>query len=70
MNVDAKIQAMALAHSLEKVLPTTIFKEQNGFIKMHHLYYNLHSVVIYSKETKVTPEVISINAEKPFDQLE
>ena len=60
MNVDTNILAKALARRLEKVLPTIISKEQTGFIKGRQLYYNVHTlfIVIYSKETTVTPEVV------------
>lgn len=73
MNVDAKILAKTLARRLEKVFPTIISKEQTGFIKGRQLYYNVRILlnIIYSKESKKTPEVvISIDTEKAFDRVE
>lgn len=69
LNVVVKILAKALATHLEKILPA----EQNGFIKGRQLFFNVHTLfnVIFSNHSSITPEVvISLDAEKAFDQVE
>ena len=73
MNVDAKILAKALAHSLENIVPTIVSHEQTGFVKGRQLFFNVRTLlnIIYFKTTTTTPEVvISVNAEKAFDRVE
>lgn len=68
-----KILAKVLATRLEKILPTIISEEQNGFIKGRPLFYNVHTLLnaIFSKNSSLLPEVvISIDAEKAFDRVE
>lgn len=73
LNVDAKILAKELARRLEKFLPKLISKEQTGFIKGRQLFFNVKTLfnIIYSKKSTIFPEVvISLDADKAFDQVE
>ncbi|CAI5643337.1 unnamed protein product [Oreochromis niloticus] len=73
LNVDVKVLAKILAVGLEKVLPTIISDEQNGFIKGRQLFFNVRMLlnVILSQHSTTNPEVvISHDAEKAFDRVE
>lgn len=73
LNVDVKVLAKTIALRLEKVLPSIISEEQNGFIKGRYLFYNIRTLlnIIYSAQTTDLPElVISLDAEKAFDRVE
>lgn len=45
LNVDVKVLAKTIALRLEKVLPSIISEEQNGFIRGRHLFYNIHTLL-------------------------
>ena len=62
-----------LATRLEAVLPDIASKEQTGFIKGRHSFFNIRTLIniIYSTPTSKRPEVvISLDAEKAFDRVE
>lgn len=72
LNVDVKILAKVLATHLEKILPTIILEQQNGFIKGRQPFLQcLYTFECHSKNSSLLPEVvISINAEKAFSRVE
>lgn len=73
LNVDVKILAKVLARRLEKILPSIISEEQNGFIKGRQLFFNVRTLlnVILSNHSLTSSEVvISLDAEKAFDRVE
>ena len=62
-----------LATRLEAVLPDIFSKEQTGYIKGHHSFFSIRTLlnIIYSTPTTERPEVlIALDAKKAFDQVE
>lgn len=72
MNTDAKILAKIFARRLEIVLPKIISKDQKGFIKGHHSYFNIRRLfnIVYSSSTDSDECVVSLDAEKAFDRVQ
>ncbi|KAF0036602.1 hypothetical protein F2P81_011914 [Scophthalmus maximus] len=73
LNVDVKVLAKALATRLEAVLPDIVSKEQTGFMKGRHSFFDIRTLmnIIYSTPTSRLPEVvISLDTEKAFDRVE
>lgn len=73
LNVDSKIFAKMIARRLEAVLPTIISPDQTGFIKNRQSSSNIRRLynIIYGSSPPDRPEVvISLDAEKAFDQAE
>ena len=73
LNVDVKVLARVLATRIEAVLLDIVSKEQTGFIKGRHSFFNIRTLmnIIYSTPTPKRPEVvISLDAEKAFDRVE
>lgn len=70
---DVKVLAKMLARHLESVLLTIISIDQTGFVKDRHLFHNVRQLfdILYSPPSRDTPElVLSMDAEKAFDQVE
>lgn len=72
LNTDTKILAKVLARRLENILPIIISKDQTGFIKHRHPYFNIHWLldIIYTSPGVVPECVVSLDAEKAFDRVE
>lgn len=72
-NTDVKILAKVLARRLEGVLPSIISPDQMGFIRNWYSFFNIRRLlnILYSPSPPGTPEVVlSLDAEKAFDQVE
>lgn len=69
---DAKIIAIALALRLEKVLPSIIHVDQNGFVKNRQGFHSVRRVlnIIHKCEASLDTAILSINAENVFNRVE
>lgn len=56
LNVDVKILAEILATCLEKILPSIILEEQNGFIKIHQWFFKC----LYASECDFIPMLLFV----------
>lgn len=67
-----KILAKTLAHRLETVLPDIISPDKAEFVRNRHSFFNLHRLfnILYSQPSQALEEVVSFDAEKPFDRVE
>lgn len=72
LNTDAKILAKVLAHRLENLLPTIIYKDHTGLIKNRQFFYNIRRLfdIVYTAREDRPECVVSIDAEKAFDRVE
>ena len=73
LNVDFKLLSKLLALHLDPILPTIISPDQTGFIRHRYSFYNLRRLynIVYNQPSPKTPEaLISLDAEKAFDQVE
>lgn len=73
INVDAKLLAKVLAMRLDSTIPLLISKDQTGFIKNRHFFFNFRRLfnIIYVPSFPICSEaVVSLDAEKAFDRVE
>lgn len=63
MNSDAKIIAKALSMKLERVLPSIIHTDQNGFVKNWQGFHNVRRVlnIVHAKEGSSDTAILSLN---------
>lgn len=72
INTDLKIITKALAIRLETVISTLIHPDQTGFIKKRHGSDNvrrLFNIINLSQQTQIKTIIVSLDAEKAFDQV-
>jgi len=73
LNSDVKLLAKLLARRLEVALPSIISIDQTGFMKNRYSFFNIRRLlnILYNPTSTDTPEIIlSLDAEKAFDQVE
>lgn len=73
LNLSLKIIAKVLASRLEKFLPSIAVIDQSGFIKGRYSAHNIRHLLNLTQRSSVFSSdamVISLDAEKVFDQLE
>lgn len=72
LNVDTKIITKALAHRIEKIIPSIIHPDQTGFIKGRHSSSNtrrLFNLMDYSSQQESQTIIATLDAEKAFDRV-
>ena len=70
MNSDAKIIAKAPCMRLERVLPSIIHTDQNGFVKNRQGFHNVTRVLNITHANNGSSDILSLDAEKAFDRVE
>ncbi|KAG9283901.1 WD repeat-containing protein 3 isoform X1 [Astyanax mexicanus] len=72
LNSDMKIVAKVIARRLEKLLPSLIHEDQNGFVVGRQAFHNLRRVlnIINIEEGCPDAALLSLDCEKAFDRLE
>ena len=72
MNSDAKMMAKALSMRLERVLPSIVHTDQNGFVKNRQGFHNVRRVlnIIHANKGSSDTAILSLDAEKAFDRVE
>lgn len=73
LNVDQKILAKVLANRLNRYLSTLVHPDQTGFVPGRNSFSSLRclfNIVYHTKSSTSDLVVVSLDAEKVFDQVE
>lgn len=73
LNVDWKLLSKILASRLEYLLPVLVKEDQTGFTKGWNSATNVRcllNAILALKQTSINGLVLSLDAEKAFDQIE
>ena len=72
LNTDYKILAQVLAKRLQKVLPSVISKDQNGYLENRFIGFNIRSIldtIAFTNNQSLTTIIAFLDFEKAFDKL-
>lgn len=71
ISIESKIRSKILANRLKTYICSIIHQDQTGFMPNRHIYFNLRrlfNIIYHKKNSKAC--VISLDAQRAFDQLE